>query len=87
MATARQNTDEALTNDVTDWAFEALFGRVRSAPDPAGSALTQADSDERTVIAAQALQTCGDRVGYFELHTSDGSIFDVHIGRQGEAPR
>lgn len=69
------------TREVTEWAYRSLDLRVCH-PSGDGGHLTAVSRDFRQVLGVYGLQVGGDDAGWFELHTSDGSVFEVTVTRK-----
>lgn len=83
MTTQIDAAEDVDTREVTEWMSRRLDWVVAGeAGSPGKNMLNGNPGDERHVIGVYALEVHGDTVGYFEVHTSDGSIFTAHISRK-----
>lgn len=67
---------------IAEWAYRQL-DRVITLPAPIGHPeLTDRADEENGLIGIYALEVCGDLPAFFELHATDGGIFEVTVARK-----
>jgi hypothetical protein len=77
-----ENGTDVVTREVTEWMYRKLDWDIVSPSGGGGFVNPRQAGDFRKVEGMYALEVFGDGAGYFEVHTSDGSIFTVHVGRK-----
>lgn len=73
--------EDVETREVAEWAYGALFTCARNGQ-AIGPRVTENPDDARRVEGVYALEVGGDGMAWFEIHTSDGSIFEALISRK-----
>jgi hypothetical protein len=76
------SAEDVTVREVAEWSYRTLDDAVSGVAGHNSEKITRRAGDDRHLMGVYALEVHGDMVSYYELHTSDGSIFTVHIGRQ-----